>query len=433
MRSSRESEFRRLASRGATFLKGVGVFSAVQAATQVLAMLAGLLWVRVLSREEFALYALCGSAIALSAVLSDLGAGSSLQYFFRRGKGETAVVTPYVDAIRRLRALLAAGVAPVTAAVLLTGAETGRSLTLVLVLAVVLVPATVVAQHENSVRWTVLRLSGRWSPVYRAELTQAALRLVGVGVVVATRTTSALAAVIANLVATIGVLPLVAGAVPPGVGSAASHRAEVRAYLKPLIPDTAYFALQGQLVLWIAAFFGSVQQVADVGALARLGLLLSVPQSLAVSYFVPKLAGIHDERRFLHGTVRYGGFLLLIALALIGLVAWRPAAVLSILGASYLALDREVLAILLTGILSLLGAYVAQVNRSRAWTAGLWRVILAAVSAQLVYAAAIPLESTLAMLGLGLTAAAVLLTGHLSMAITGFLRTLRADRRQEPA
>lgn len=433
MCSSREMNVGRLATRGARFLRGVGVFSLVQASTQTLAMLAGLLWVRVLPRDEFALYALCGSAIALSSVLSDLGAGSSLQYFFHRGKGEVEGMAPYVDAIRRLRALLAVGIAPVTAAILLTGAETGRAWALILLLALLLVPMTVLAQHENSVRWTLLRLRGLWASVYRAELAQAALRLVGVGVVVATRTTGALAAVVANLVATIGVLPLATRAMPPAESSSKQHRAEVLSYLKPLIPDTAYFAIQGQLVLWLAAFFGSVQQVADVGALARLGLLLSVPQSLAVSYFVPKLAGMHDEHRFFHGTLRYGAFLLLIAGGLLGLVTWRPAAVLSVLGASYRGLDREMLVILLSGVVGLFGAFLAQVNRSRAWTRGLWRVILAAIAAQLVYAATVPLESTLAMLGLGLTAAAVLLTGHLTMTITGFLFALRAGRRREPS
>ena len=93
-------------------------------------------------------------------------------------------MAPYVDAIRRLRVLLAVGIAPMTAAILLSGAETGRAWTLILLLALVLVPMTVVAQHENSVRWTFLRLRGLWASVYRAELAQAALRLVGVGVVV---------------------------------------------------------------------------------------------------------------------------------------------------------------------------------------------------------------------------------------------------------
>jgi O-antigen/teichoic acid export membrane protein len=411
------------------FLAGVGVFSLVQGLTQLLALGAGILWVRALAKDEYALYTLANSVLALAAVLTDLGAGSALHHYFHRLGGDGEPFSSYLAAVRGLRRWLALGVLPVLLVLLATQVG-GRAVSLGAAMALlVLVLLSSLVQQESVIRLTVLRLLGRWRSVYRSEVVLAAIRFVAAGLALAARAGSALVALAANLLATLvgTALARLPGASRPG--GARSERREVLRYLAPIVPDTVYYALQGQLVVWLAALAGGSAQVAEVGALTRIGLLFAIPQNLAGSYLVPKLAGRHGEAEFRTATLRYGAFLVTIAACAL-VVSWLwPAPFLALLGRDYKDLDEGLRLVVAASAAWVLGGFCVQVNRTRGWTSSVWMIIVVAVAGQIAFAARFPLSSTLSVLRLGVVAAGLLSAGHLCAMVVGLVRGARAGSR----
>lgn len=401
------------------FLAGVGVFSLVQGLTQLLALGAGILWVRILPTGEYALYTLANSILALAAVLTDLGAGSALQHFFHRHQGERESFSRYLAAVRSLRRWLALLVLPVLLALL---AVQARSIRLTAGLAaglVILIVASSLVQQEATIRLAALRLLGRWRTVYRAEVALAAARFAAAAAALGAKLGSALLALTANLLASVFGTALATLERAPRPSGIAPERRAVLGYLAPIVPDTVYFALQGQLVVWLAALAGTTTQVAEVGALTRIGLLFAIPQSLASTYLIPKLAGRHGEEEFRSATVRYGLFVAVIAGAAMALAWAVPGPFLALLGPRYEGLEEGFRLVVVASALGVLGTFFAQVNRIRGWTKSLWAIISVTILGQAVYAASTPFATTTGVLRLGALASALLAAGHLLASLAG--------------
>src|SRR5262249_26962212 len=46
-------------------------------------------------------------------------------------------------------------------------------------------------------------------------------------------------------------------------------------YVLPLIPGFLYYALQPSILIWLSAIFGNAERVAEVGAISRIGQIIS--------------------------------------------------------------------------------------------------------------------------------------------------------------
>ena len=62
-------------------------------------------------------------------------------------------------------------------------------------------------------------------------------------------------------------------------------------------------------MIWLAATFGGTTNLAQVGALGRLGLLVGFFSNLGQVVFLPKLVQIADERTFRARFFQFGLFL----------------------------------------------------------------------------------------------------------------------------
>lgn len=411
-----------------SFLTGVGAFAGVQALSQALGLAAGVLWVRSLKVDEFAVYTIASSVVGLAGILSDLGAGSSLQYCFHLHKGNPALFAPFVHAVRSLRRWLGVVVSPALLIAAWFGGMREDARAWASLLAAVLILGSIFAQQEASIRLIVLRLQGEWRRVYRTEVVLAGLRLAGAASLSLSKAATVTTALATNLVATLFAAGLARVVALPRRPAGRVERRQVLRFLLPILPDTLYFAFQGQLVIWIAAIVGTTREVAEVGALARVGLIFAVPQSLAVNYLVPRLARYHDDALFRAATIRYSLFLLLLAAAMGVSAAMAPSAFLWILGKEYGGLTVGLLLVVVGAAVNVLSAFFVQVNRTRGWTRSIWKAILLAVAGQVGYALAVPLSTTPSVLGLGLVATMVLFVSYLLMTIAGLAGSRGRDQ-----
>jgi O-antigen/teichoic acid export membrane protein len=391
-----------------------GIFAAyftTQTVTQLAGIAAGLLVVRALPVREFALYTLAASVIGLFAFVTDLGSTTSLLHFFHREKQgpEFGAYRRAVLSLRRgaflLGALAVLAAFPVAAAT--QGFAARESL---LVTAGILI--CVWFQIDASLRLLTLRLQDRYGRSYRAELSGALLRLGATALLAGLAWLEAWLAVLAAAAGTALAARLAAAAEPAEAGAAepevplGPYRRRVIHYLLPTLPSAFYFALRGPLTVWLAAAFGAAQTVAEVGALGRLGLIVGLLSGLIGVVFLPRLSRIDDDRLYLRRCLQFGGLLAAMAAALL-LAAWAaPRPFLWLLGERYAGLDHELLLVVATAGVALIGGYVVTVNLARSWTR--WQALTVVVEIGVLAAcvAALPLSTSAGVLTLGLLCAA---------------------------
>lgn len=419
----------RLRSRVRTWAGIFAAFFTAQTLTQLLGIAAGLLFIRYMPVEEFALYTLATSVITFFAFVTDLGSTGSLVHFYHRAGREGEDFSGYVAAVLSLRRrAYIAGCFLVLA--LLPAVALGKGFAPREVgLATVAVLLAVALQIAVSVRLLALRLELRFGASYRAEVAGAAVRLllaVGMLAAAAMRSWLGLLAAAAGSAVTlwIGRDRQVGGratsALPsPAVGR---HRHAVLRYLLPTLPSALYFAVQGPLIVWLAASFGASRHIAEVGALTRLGLLVGIFGSLTGVVFLPRLARIQDERLWRRRAAQFGTMHVAVAATLFA-VAWlAPRPLLWILGESYRGLGRELLLVVAGSGLALIDGYLVALSMARGWTRWQSLAVVSLVGVQAVLIAVVPLGTTVGVLSFNVASATAALIGQVAILSLGCMR-----------
>jgi O-antigen/teichoic acid export membrane protein len=395
-----------------------------QGLVQLTSVLAGLLFVNFLPVGEFALYTLAASVLAFFTFVTDLGSTSSLLYFFHRTRqeGREDEFTEYVAAVQGLRRIaFFAGGAFVAISLPWAAREQGFGWPGIL-LATAAVLLTASFQIDAAIRVLSLRLRDHYAQSYRAEVLGALARLVAAGLIIAAGwrvaglgvATAALASgVTAWRAATVG------GAVPP---PSPARRREVLRYLLPTLPSALYFSIQGPLIVWLAACFGGTRQIAEVGALGRLGLVVSLFSGLTAVVFLPRLARLSEDRLYLMRYVQFGLALAVLAGGLVTLSALLPSWFLLLVGGQYAGLNRELVLIVASAGVALLDGYAVSVNNARSWTRWQAGALSVLALSQVWLAATCALHTTAGVLLFGLLSRAVALGSQLTIAVAGFLR-----------
>jgi O-antigen/teichoic acid export membrane protein len=421
-----------------------GILSAyfsTQVLTQLAGIGAGLLFIHYLPVREFALYALAFSVVSFFTFLSDLGSTSSLIHFFRLAAAQGHEFQNYFAAVLSLRrAAFLLGAAAV--AVVFPVAAGAKGFTVAESLPVTAAIALCVwFQLNSSLRVLALRLHDRYGQSYRAELAGGLARLLLAGAIVACALLRAWLGVLSSAVASALVTwlararaapatPVPAGtpapASPPAVPSAApglgAYRRKVLRYLLPTLPSALYFAIQGPLVVWLSAAFGSTRTIAEVGALGRIGLVMGLFSGLTGVVFLPRLARLHDDRLYLMRYLQFGAFMLAIAAGLLAAAALFPGVFLFVLGPRYRGLHRELLLVVLSSGLALLDSYALGVNSARSWNRWQAPALVALFAVQALAIAWLPLSSTWHLLLFNVLTAGVGFVSQTVMNWIGFLR-----------
>jgi hypothetical protein len=414
-------------------------YFSTQTATQLLGIAAGLLLVRNMPIQEFALYTLATSVLTFYSFATDLGSTSSLVHFFHRALREGDDFRHYLAAVLSLRrsAFALGAVVVVVALPAVARAKGYRPLEIALVTAAVL-PA-VGFQIVASVRQLALRLDDRYRQSYQADLGGGALRLL----LVAGMVVSALLHSWIGVMAAAAASAATAWLAGPKRGAPSLHpagsgvrraqvtrqeadlrpyRRAVLRYMLPTLPSALYFSVQGPLVVWLAATFGASRNIAEVGSLTRLGLLVGVFSGLTGVLFLPRLARITDDRAYRMRALQFGAVHLTIA-GLLLLAAWvAPEPFLWLLGPHYTGLQRELLLVVAGSGLALLGGYAVGVNFARSWTRWESGGALVLAAFQAVAIASLPLNTTQGLLLFNLLSAGVGLAFQLAIGSLGFLR-----------
>ncbi len=197
---------------------------------------------------------------------------------------------------------------------------------------------------------------------------------------------------------------------------------EMLSYLTPLIPGTIFAALQGQISLLLITLFGQTKSIAEVAALGRLGqlfLILSAFNSVIIMPYIAKVEHQHLLRRYLQilGTVSA------ISIALCTLAFAFPQPLLWILGSKYQSLRLETSWIVAVSCINYVSGVMWIMHSARKWIYW-WLTILYIMSlllTQIICIVSIRMDTTLNVIYFSFFTALSTLIVHFINGIYGFV------------
>jgi O-antigen/teichoic acid export membrane protein len=350
-------------------------YATAQVVGRVLAATSALILVRALSVSEYGYYTLFLTAFTFICTFSDLGVTETLSYFRWRAGARQRPWVHYMHAVLSFRRIVfALGLLGSGIYLFYVGGRIGRT-PLVGVVAVAIMGFSAWFAIQSGVLTYVLKLQQRFREAYAIEISNEATKLLVVvsiwlaGLVSACAGMASVAAgaVVSATLATY--LQSRQGVIAKPSSRQAYQRSRmVLRQITPVLPGTIHFTLQGPLIAWIAAHYGSVANLAEVGAVGRIAVIIGALSGFTSAVFLPRLLSINNEgifrKRYLQWwlvTLAYGGLMLL-------LIFTFPQPLLWLLGQSYESLNTELVTASATAVVATWGAYSWNVNRARGWT-----------------------------------------------------------------
>ncbi|MEL6941425.1 MAG: polysaccharide biosynthesis protein [Bacteroidota bacterium] len=129
---------------------------------------------------------------------------------------------------------------------------------------------------------------------------------------------------------------------------------QILALVKRLMPGAVYYAFSGQITIWLISIFGSTMGVAQIGGLGRLTMTLSVFFSLFGTLVVPRFARLSSKESTIGFFLLSQLGLIILAIILVLLVKLFSTQLLWLLGNEYSDLSRELLLIFIAAGINLI-------------------------------------------------------------------------------
>lgn len=352
-------------------------YTAANILSQGLTVAAGLLLVNLLAVREYALLTLALSGLTFISIFSDLGIGNALLFFTRKCKKENMATAPYWVAAMRLRFAFLA-IASLAAVVFLVdrGLDQGFGI-LELAFVIPLLPVMGWFLVAGTLYALQLRLAGKYRATYMADIAGQSSRLLIIGIAAFATLLSTWVAIFAGLIgAAVSMLnnwrsvsrdKLTMEIVHTKLSQGALPYGSFLRYIRPTLPSAVYFSIQAPLLVVISAYFGNVENVAQVGALGRIAVILGLISGFFGTVALPRLAQIHDDRQYLRHYLIWLVLYVGAGIVLMAAAATFPRVIIWLLGQQYAHLEHEVVFVALGAVLSMWGGFAVAVNNARAW------------------------------------------------------------------
>lgn len=145
-------------------------------------------------------------------------------------------------------------------------------------------------------------------------------------------------------------------------------RTAILKVVKRVLPGAVYYSASGQITVWLMSVFGTTAAIAQIGALSRLSAMLSLFTMLLMTLVIPRFARLSVGKGVLltrYFQIQAG--LLVLSLCIVGAVWMFPAQVLWILGKNYSGLNIELVLSIIGSCLSLISGISFSLVSSRGW------------------------------------------------------------------
>jgi O-antigen/teichoic acid export membrane protein len=193
-----------------------------------------------------------------------------------------------------------------------------------------------------------------------------------------------------------------------------SMAAEMRRAMWRQWVNEIYYVTQGHISLYLLSIFGSVTNVADFGALGRIGIVFTGPIAAMQNIAMPRFARCQDMARLRRLYIEIFTANGVIAAALVAIAFAAPRPILWLLGAKYSGLDYEFHLYAVSLAIGMLSDTANGLNVVRSWIIPSWILVPTWVATQVLLMAAIGVSSLAQVLWISILTNTVLTCVYLS-------------------
>lgn len=350
-------------------------YTVAQMAARSLAAISGLILVRLLPLSEYGFYTLLLSVFTFICTFSDLGATESLSFFRRRASIKNKPWSHYFHAVMRFRSsVFLIGFIVGAVYILYTAQPIGQG-SLSIFAGVLLMGLAAWFSIQFNIISYILKLEQKFRKAYLLDIGNESVKLVVIFLIWILGGATALAGILSIAAGALGTALLagkisqitISESLPPSPSRIRRSTLVLLKQVLPTFPGSLHFALQGVLVAWLAVYYGPIGNLAEVGALGRIGVIISIIAGFTSTVFIPRLIAITDEFIFLKRYLMWGAVIGFAGTAIIFAVWIFPSGLLFLLGQSYSGLHTELLVTAATAVIGTWGAFAFNINRARGW------------------------------------------------------------------
>lgn len=408
-------------------------FVSIQLLVQIFVFSSGILIINSLPKTEYSYYLLTNATMFTMDLLADFGITIGLNSIGGKIWQDTEKFSQLIaTAFRIRRYLLAASIAIVMPVLFVMLHNKGAQLpTIGMLLASVLLELQFYS--TTKVLGVVPRLYSNISLIQRLDFLQGLTRLAGLGIVYLLGinvVTATLCSTVAAGIYSFLLSRWVKSKLNLNSKINLEYRAEIIKLIKTQFLPTTFYCFQGQITIWIITLFGKTTGIAEIGALSRLGLILTIFNPVINSIIVPSYARCQSLPLLKQRYWQLIGIFVTISTCAIGLVTIFSDRLLWILGSQYAHLNNELILVMVGSLLTTLTTMIWGLNYAKAWVDNSWLIIPCTLSMQILAIFTLDLSSVRGTIVFGICSALPPLLVNIYMSNVG-MRNMGASKLAE--
>jgi O-antigen/teichoic acid export membrane protein len=349
----------------------ITITGSAQVGIQIIGFVSGILVIRLLSTAEYALYTLANSMLGTMLILADGGITTGVlseggKVWQDRTQFGTVIVTGF--GLRRKFTIFSLLLAVPALFFLLIDHQAGWTMASLIIIS--LIPAFFMSM-PGSLLEIAPKLKQNIGPLQKIQLFTAIGRLILLSASlfsIPMTFVAVLASGLPQIYANRSLKKISAASADYTQKADKKVEKAILKIVKRVLPGSIYYVFSGQLTIWLISIFGSTAAVAHMGALGRLGMMLSLFTVLFSTLILPRFARLPEKaslllKRFLQ--LQAGLFVW--AILVVGFFWTFSSQALWLLGNQYAILENEVVLNIVATCLSLIAGVTYTLTISRGW------------------------------------------------------------------
>lgn len=337
---------------------------------QAIGLISGIIVIRLLPTTEYALYTLANTMLGAMVVLADSGIGAGVMAESGKVWKDKAKLGTALSTGLDLRRKFAVGSLIVAAPVLIYLLHYhGASWWMSVLIMVSLIPAFI-SSLSGSIFQIPLKLKQDIAPLQKNTLIEGLGRFAMVFSLFLLPWTfiAILGAGIPRLITNIRLRKLSSGYADWSQKPDREVRKRILTMVKRLMPGAVYFVVSGQISVWLISIFGTTTSVAEIGALGRIAIVLTVVSTIFGTLVYPRFARLPQNSKILMKRfLQIVGLLFVIAVGATVVVGFLSDQILWVLGENYQNLNIELVMSVAASSFALISAGAFTMSTNRGW------------------------------------------------------------------
>ncbi|GEC72344.1 Membrane protein involved in the export of O-antigen and teichoic acid [Flavobacterium flevense] len=143
---------------------------------------------------------------------------------------------------------------------------------------------------------------------------------------------------------------------------------ELLFFVKRMLPETIFFCVSGQITIWILSIFGSTSSLASIGAIGKLSMVFNLFTVIFGMLIVPNFAKLKEDSGLLLKKIFYVSIgCIILSIFAISFTDFFSKELLSVLGNDYKDLNFELVLSIIGGCITFFQGCIFGLNNSRGW------------------------------------------------------------------